>query len=164
MISVTQIMLLKKIPLMSPFLLLNQDSATKEKSAGEPKHFDDRPSTPDSAADKSADELTPFPDRILAPYSVQFEKVNLSKDKFVESPPLSTRMIEKADVVTNSPTNGDISIYHPLSGSDVKLDGNPSVFGDLFNKKMEFLLVESGMHIYSKISLWKAFETFSKGA
>ncbi|KAL0816179.1 hypothetical protein Bca101_072623 [Brassica carinata] len=111
----------------------------------------DRPSTPNSATNKSADELTPFPDRILAPYSVQFEKVNLSRDKFVESPPLSTRMIEKADVVTNSPSNGYISIYHPLSGSDVKLDGNPSVFGDLFNKKMEFLLVESGMHLLKNL-------------
>ncbi|KAG2271188.1 hypothetical protein Bca52824_065743 [Brassica carinata] len=109
------------------------------------------PSTPNSATNKSADELTPFPDRILAPYSVQFEKVNLSRDKFVESPPLSTRMIEKADVVTNSPSNGYISIYHPLSGSDVKLDGNPSVFGDLFNKKMEFLLVESGMHLLKNL-------------
>lgn len=40
-------------------ILLQYD--TKEKSAGEPKHFDDRPSTPDSATDKSADELTPLP-------------------------------------------------------------------------------------------------------
>ena len=48
-------------------------------------------------------------------------------------------MIEKADVVTNSPTNGYISIYHPLSGSDVKLDGNPSVFGDRFNKNGVFV-------------------------
>ncbi|KAL0730750.1 hypothetical protein Bca4012_026844 [Brassica carinata] len=122
-----------------------QDSATKEQSADKPILCADRLSTPDSSTEEeeSADEPIPFPDRISAPYSVQYVKItNLSNDKFAETPPLSTRMIENADVFTNFPTNDDILIHAPISGSDAKLDGKPSVFGDLFDKNRVFIAEE----------------------
>ncbi|KAL0741617.1 hypothetical protein Bca4012_083130 [Brassica carinata] len=120
------------------------DSATKEQSADKPILCADRLSTPDSATEEeSADEPIPFPDRISAPYSVQYMKItNLSNDKFAKTPPLSTRMIENADVFTNFPTNDDILIHAPISGSDAKLDGKPSVFGDLFDKNGVFIAEE----------------------
>lgn len=97
-----------------------------------------------TTTEKITEEIVPFPDRVSAPYAVQFEtpvktSVSPSKAKEFESYP-SASPLEGNDTMENNSLHRDDTLTPQTSFStEVTTVAKPSVFGDLFDKNGVFI-------------------------